>query len=48
MPKQAYYWQLYISTYTALLGLPLLFFPKAVIPLMGFALPWRTKARSCG
>lgn len=37
MPKQAYYWQLYISTYTALLGLPLLFFPKAVIPLMGFA-----------
>ena len=20
MPKQAYYWQLYISTYTALLG----------------------------
>lgn len=36
MPKQAYYWQLYIATYTALLGVPLLFFPKAVIPLMGF------------
>jgi len=36
MPKQAFYWQLYIATYTALLGLPLLFFPKAVIPTMGF------------
>jgi len=36
MPKQAFYWQLYIATYTALLGLPLLFFPKAAIPTMGF------------
>ena len=36
MPKQAFYWQLYIATYTALLGLPFLFFPKSVIPFMGF------------
>ena len=36
MPKQAFYWQLYIATYTGLLGLPLLFFPKWVIPFMGF------------
>lgn len=36
MPTKVFYWQLYISTYTALLGIPLLFFPKAVIPMMGF------------
>lgn len=36
MPKHAFKWQLYIATYTALLGIPLLFFPKAVIPMMGF------------
>lgn len=36
MPKQAFYWQLYISTYTALLGVPLLFFPKSILPLIGF------------
>ena len=36
MPKNAFLWQLYISTYTALLGIPLLFFPKSTIPLMGF------------
>ena len=36
MPTKAFYWQLYISTYTALLGIPLLFFPKSVIPMMGF------------
>ena len=36
MPKQAFYWQLYIATYTALVGLPFLFCPKSVIPLMGF------------
>jgi len=36
MPAKAFYWQLYIATYTALLGLPLLLFPKAVIPYMGF------------
>jgi hypothetical protein len=36
MPKQAFYWQLYIATYTGLLGLPFLFFPKPVIPFMGF------------
>lgn len=36
MPKQAFYWQLYIAAYTGLLGVPLLFFPESVIPLMGF------------
>lgn len=36
MPKHAFYWQLYIATYTALVGFPLLFFPKSVIPMMGF------------
>ncbi len=36
MPKQAFYWQLYIAGYTALLGLPLLFIPGLVIPLIGF------------
>jgi len=36
MPKQAFYWQLYIASYTGLLGVPFLFFPKSVIPLMGF------------
>jgi hypothetical protein len=30
-------WQLYVATYTFLLGLPLLVFPNAVIPLLGFA-----------
>jgi len=36
MPAQAFMWQLYIATYTAVLGLPLLLIPKSVIPLMGF------------
>ena len=36
MPNNAFKWQLYIATYTALLGLPLLFIPTSVIPLMGF------------
>ena len=36
MPVNAYLWQLYIATYTALLGLPLLLFPKPVMPYMGF------------
>ena len=36
MPKQAFYWQLYIASYTGLLGVPFLFFPKSVIPLIGF------------
>ncbi|MBI4006253.1 MAG: hypothetical protein HY356_06255 [Gammaproteobacteria bacterium] len=36
MPRQAFYWQLYIAAYTALLGLPLLFIPRLVIPLIGF------------
>lgn len=36
MPANAFLWQLYIASYTALLGLPLLLFPKSVIPLIGF------------
>ena len=36
MPIHAFKWQLYISFYTALLGIPLLFYPKDVIPMMGF------------
>lgn len=36
MPIHAFKWQLYISFYTALLGIPFLFFPKKVIPMMGF------------
>ena len=36
MPAKAFVWQLYIATYTALLGLPLLLFPKTVMPYMGF------------
>ena len=36
MPAKAFFWQLYIATYTALLGLPLLLIPKTVIPYMGF------------
>jgi len=36
MPTQAFKWQLYITFYTALLGIPFLFFPKKVIPMMGF------------
>ena len=36
MPAKAFLWQLYIASYTALLGLPLLLIPKAVIPYMGF------------
>lgn len=36
MPEKTFYWQLYIATYTALLGLPLLLVPKSVIPMIGF------------
>lgn len=36
MPTQAFKWQLYISFYTALLGMPFLFFPKKVVAIMGF------------
>ncbi len=36
MPTKAFYWQLYIATYTFLLGLPFLLIPKAIIPYMGF------------
>ena len=35
MPAKAFLWQLYIASYTALLGLPLLLIPKTVIPYMG-------------
>lgn len=30
-------WQLYVSFYTLCFGVPLLFFPNAVIPALGFA-----------
>lgn len=36
MPRRAFYWQLYIASYTGLLGVPLLFFPRSVLPLIGF------------
>lgn len=36
MPKQTFYWQLYIASYTAVLGIPFLFFPRSVLPLIGF------------
>jgi hypothetical protein len=36
MPKQAFYWQLYIASYTGLLGVPFLFFPRSVLPLIRF------------
>lgn len=36
MPKRAFYWQLYIASYTGLLGIPFLLFPKPVLPLIGF------------
>ena len=36
MPSKAFYWQLYIATYTFLLGVPFLFFPRLIIPYMGF------------
>jgi hypothetical protein len=36
LPAKAFLWQLYIATYTALLGLPFLIFPKSIIPYMGF------------
>ncbi len=30
-------WMLYVTAYTGLFGIPLLFFPDAVLPLLGFA-----------
>lgn len=36
MPKQAFYWQLYIASYTGLLGVPFLFLPRSLLPLIGF------------
>jgi hypothetical protein len=34
--ETSFRWQLYVTTYTALLGLPLLLVPNAVIPYLGF------------
>ena len=36
MPTKAIRWQLYIASYTALLGLPLLLIPKSVLPFINF------------
>jgi hypothetical protein len=36
MSRTSFVWMLYVTGYTALLGLPLLFFPNAVIPYLGF------------
>ena len=36
MPVTAFKWQLYIATYTAMLGVPFLFFPKLVLPYINF------------
>lgn len=41
--KRALQWQLYVSSYTLLFGLPLLTVPSEVIPLLGFTVtgePW--------
>lgn len=36
MPAKAFRWQLYIASYTALLGLPLLLIPKTILPFINF------------
>ena len=36
MPTKAFYWQLYIATYTALLGLPVPALPVIGHPVHGF------------
>ncbi len=36
MPAKAFLWQLYIASYTAFLGLPLLLIPKTILPYIGF------------
>lgn len=36
MRMTSFQWQLYVTTYTSLLGIPLLLFPDAVIPYLGF------------
>ena len=33
---KSFVWMLYVTAYTLLLGLPLLLFPNAVLPLIGF------------
>ena len=36
MSRTSFVWMLYVTAYTTLLGLPLLLFPNAVIPYLGF------------
>ncbi len=36
MMEKSFLWQLYVMTYTLFLGLPLLFFPNALLPMIGF------------
>jgi hypothetical protein len=41
--KRTFFWQLYITAHTALFGIPFLFFPNQVLPLLGFQTthePW--------
>ena len=37
MTNATYRWMLYVTAYTALLGIPLLLFPNAVLPPLGFS-----------
>ncbi len=41
-------WMLYVSAYTALLGVPFLFFPNAVLPALGFNATPEPWVRLCG
>lgn len=36
MLEKSFLWQLYVTTYTLFLGLPLLLFPNALLPMIGF------------
>jgi len=36
MMEKSFLWQLYVMTYTLFLGLPLLFFPNALLSMIGF------------
>jgi hypothetical protein len=36
MCRSVFFWQLYVSIYTLLGGIPLLFFPNTVLPVLGF------------
>lgn len=46
--KRTLSWQLYVSGYTLLLGLPLLTVPNAVLPVLGFEIPDEPWARLAG